>query len=266
MADPTPPQDRLAGLSREQRALLFEQVRRRKEKARAAALPAGIPRRPPGLEPLPLSFAQERLWFIDRMQPGLSAYNIPQALLITGETSPAVFAALLGEVVRRHEVLRTTFREVDGQPVQVIAPAGLWTLPLVDLSALPAELRGAQAKALAQEESDRPFDLARGPLLRAVFLRLAPAEHALLLTMHHIVSDGWSMGVLVREISALYGAARAGSPSPLPELPIQYADFAVWQRGWLRGEVLERQLAYWREKLAGVPATLDLPTDRPLPA
>ena len=265
MADPASPQDRLAGLSREQRALLFEQVRRRKEKARAAAPPAGIPRRPPGLEPLPLSFAQERLWFIDRMQPGLSAYNIPQALLIAGETSPAVFAALLGEVVRRHEVLRTTFREADGQPVQVIAPAGLWTLPLVDLSALPAELRGARAKALAQEESDRPFDLARGPLLRAVLLRLAPAEHALLLTMHHIVSDGWSMGVLVREITALYGAARAGSPSPLPELPIQYADFAVWQRGWLRGEVLERQLAYWREKLAGVPATLDLPTDRPLP-
>jgi amino acid adenylation domain-containing protein len=265
MADSTSPQDRLAGLSREQRALLFEQIRRRKEKERAAAPPEGIPRRPPGLEPLPLSFAQERLWFIDRLQPGLSTYNMPMALLIAGETSPAALAALLGEVVRRHEVLRTTFREAEGTPAQVIAPAGHWILPLVDLSALPAELRAAEARVLAQEESGRPFDLARGPLLRAALLRLAPAEHALLLTLHHIASDGWSMGVLVREITSLYGAVRAGTPSPLPELPIQYADFAVWQRGWLRGEALERQLAYWREQLAGVPATLDLPTDRPLP-
>ena len=266
MSESVPPQDRLAGLSREQRALLFEQIRRRKEKERAAAPPDGIPRRPPGLDPLPLSFAQERLWFIDRLRPGLSVYNMPLALRISGEPSPAIFAALLGEVVRRHEVLRTTFREADGQPVQVVAPAGGWTLPLVDLSALPAALRGTQAEALAQEESDRPFDLGRGPLLRAALLRLAPAEHALLMTMHHIVSDGWSMGVLVREITSLYGALAAGAPSPFPELPIQYADFAVWQRRWLAGEVLDRQLAYWRQRLAGAPASLDLPADRPRPA
>jgi amino acid adenylation domain-containing protein len=266
MTDPASQKDRLAGLSREQRAILFEQIRKRKEKERAAAPPAGIPRRPADLAPLPLSFAQERLWFIDRLQPGLAAYNIPQALLVRGEASPAVLAALLGEIVRRHEVLRTTFREVDGRPVQVIAPVGSWSLPLVDLSALPAAVRGAQSQRLAQEEADRPFDLAVGPLLRATLLRLAPDEHALLLDMHHIVSDGWSMGVLVREISALFAAARSGAPSPLPELPVQYADFAVWQRGWLRGETLERQLAYWRQKLAALPATLDLPTDRPLPS
>ncbi len=266
MTDPASPQDRLAGLSREQRAILFEQIRKRKEKERAAAPPAGIPRRPADLAPLPLSFAQERLWFIDRLQPGLAAYNIPQALLVRGEASPAVLAALLGEIVRRHEVLRTTFQEVDGRPVQVIAPVVRWSLPLVDLSALPAAVRMAQSQRLAQEEADRPFDLAAGPLLRATLLRLAPDEHALLLDMHHIVSDGWSMGVLVREISALFAAARSGAPSPLPELPVQYADFAVWQRAWLRGETLERQLAYWRQKLAGLPATLDLPTDRPLPS
>ncbi len=266
MADSTSPQDRLAGLSREQRALLFEQIRRRKEKGRAAGPPADIPRRPPGLAPLPLSFAQERLWFIDRLQPGLSAYNMPLALRITGEASPAILAALLGEVVRRHEALRTTFQEAGGQPVQVVAPAGEWILPLVDLSALPTDLRDAQARSLAEEESNRPFDLARGPLLRAALLRLAPAEHALLLTMHHIVSDGWSMGVLVHEITALYAAVVAGAPSPFPELPIQYADFAVWQRSWLVGGVLDRQLAYWRQRLAGAPASLPLPADRPRPA
>ena len=266
MSDPVSAQDRLAGLSREQRALLFEQIRRRKEKERAAAPPDRIPRRPPGLDPVPLSFAQERLWFIDRLQPGMTAYNIPQALLIRGELSPAILQALFGEIVRRHEALRTTFREVDGRPVQVIAPAGGWTLPLVDLSALPGEARTAEAERLAQEEAEMPFDLRHGPLLRATLIRLAPAEHALLLDMHHIVSDGWSMGVLVREITAIYAAAKAGAPSPLPELPIQYADFAVWQRRWLKGEVLARQLAHWRQALAGAPVSLELPADRPQPA
>ncbi len=272
MSDPASPQDRLAGLSREQRALLFEQIRRRKEKERAAAAPDRIPRRPPALSPLPLSFAQERLWFIDRLQPGLTAYNIPLALRITGATTPALLAGVLGEVVRRHESLRTSFGEVAGRPVQVIAPTGGWTLPLVDLTALPAERRMEAVRRQAQEEVDRPFDLSRGPLFRATLLRLAADDHALLVDMHHSISDGWSMGVLVREITALYGAAvhgmngGNGATSPLPELPIQYADFAVWQRGWFRGEVLQRQLSYWREKLAGLPPTLDLPTDRPLPA
>ncbi|PYQ65418.1 MAG: hypothetical protein DMF53_05585 [Acidobacteria bacterium] len=262
MSDPAVA-NRLAGLSREQRALLFEQLRKRKEAA--AGAPERIPRRPAAVPP-PASFAQERLWLIDRLQPGLAIYNMPLALRIAGEARPAVLRAVLGEIVRRHEVLRTTFREDDGQPVQVIAPPGSWELPLVDLAGLPAGVRDGLARRLAEEEGTRPFDLARGPLLRAALLRLAAAEHVLLLTMHHVVSDGWSMGVLVREVTQLYGAAASGMPSPLPELEIQYADFAVWQRGWLQGETLERQLAYWRQRLAGAPAALDLPADRPLPA
>ncbi|MFL6234427.1 MAG: amino acid adenylation domain-containing protein, partial [Thermoanaerobaculia bacterium] len=256
--------DRLAGLSREQRALLFEQLRKRKEQA--AAPPAGIPRRPPEPDPPPASFAQERLWLIDRLQPGLPTYNIPLALRIEGDAKAPVLRAVLGEIVRRHEVLRTTFREADGRPAQVIAPPGRWELPLVDLSGLSPGRRQETARRLAQEEAERPFDLQRGPLLRATLLRLAPAEHALLLNLHHIIADGWSLGVLVREITALYGAAATGAPSPLRELPVQYADFAVWQRGWLQGETLERQLAYWRQALAGLPPSLDLPADRPVPA
>ncbi|HEY3568484.1 MAG TPA: amino acid adenylation domain-containing protein [Thermoanaerobaculia bacterium] len=265
MSEPNPASP-LANLTREQRALLFERLRQRKERAEGPE-PERIPRRPPDLKPIPLSFAQERLWFIDRLEPGITAYNMPMALRVVGEASPALLAALLGEIARRHEVLRTTFRVVAGKQVaQVVAPPAPWHLPLVDLSALPAARREREAGRLADEEAARPFHLARGPLLRATLLRLAPAEQALLLNMHHIVSDGWSMGVLVREITELYAAAVAGAPSPLPELAIQYADFAVWQRGWLTGEVLERQLAYWRERLAGAPAVLDLPADRPLPA
>jgi amino acid adenylation domain-containing protein len=248
--------DRLAGLSREQRAALFEQLRKRKERAPETP-PDRIPRRPPGLDPVPASYAQERLWFLDRLAPGGTAYNMPLALRIQGDVSQATLETVLGELVRRHETLRTTFGERDGQPVQLIVPPGPWTLPLVDLSGLPAEDRDAESRRLAREEADRPFDLQRGPVLRAILLRLGEQEHALLLTLHHIVSDGWSMGVLVRDITALYGRAA------LPDLPIQYADFAVWQRGWLTGEVLERQVSYWRERLAGAPAQLDLPTDRP---
>ena len=216
--------------------------------------------------PLPLSFSQERLWFLDRLRPGDPSYNMPTALRALGDLSPALLEAVLGEVVRRHEALRTTFQLRDGQPAQVIAPPGQWSLPRVDLSGLPEGAAQAEARRLAQEEAVRPFDLERGPLLRAALLRLGPAEHALLLAMHHIVSDGWSMGVFVREITTLYGAALAGRPSPLPELPVQYADFTVWQRGWLTGAELERQLGYWRQRLAGAPASLDLPTDRPRPA
>ncbi len=272
---PAPARERLAELTREQRARLFDQVRKRQQQApRAGAAAARIPRRPAGLDPVPASFAQERLWFMDRLVPGNPAYNVPLALRIEGGLVPAALAAALGEVVRRHEALRTTFSERDGQPVQVIAPpAARFLLPRVDLGTLPATVRAAAARRLAQEEVERPFDLVRGPLLRTVLLRLGPAEHALLLGMHHIVSDGWSMGVLVREVSALYThltqlAAGGGlaSPSPLPGLPIQYADFAVWQRGWLTGEVVERQIAYWREQLAGAPAALALPADRPRPA
>jgi pristinamycin I synthase-3/4 len=238
--------------------------------AEAAPAPRRIPRRPPGLAPLPLSFSQERLWFLDRLAPGSTAYNIPLALRIEGDLEPERLAAALREIVRRHEALRTVFREREGKPEQVIALSGnetgdetgrrAWSLPRIDLSALPAGPRGAEARRLAQAEAERPFDLAAGPLLRAALLLLAEREHALLLAMHHIVSDGWSMGVLVREITALYGGG-----ARLPELPIQFADFAVWQRGWLQGEALERQTAYWRQRLAGFPPDLDLPADRPRP-
>ncbi|MFL6199189.1 MAG: amino acid adenylation domain-containing protein [Thermoanaerobaculia bacterium] len=255
--------DRLAGLSREQRAALFEQLRKRKE--RVDSPPDRIPRRPSGMEAIPASYAQERLWFLDRLAPGGAAYNMPLALRIRGDVSPAGLERVLGDLVRRHETLRTTFGERDGQPVQLVAAPGPWTLPLVDLSALSAADRDAESRRLAREDADRPFDLQRGPVLRATLLSLDARDCVLLLTLHHIVSDGWSMGVLVRDITALYGRSPVDpdGPSPLADLPIQYADFAVWQRGWLTGEVLERQVSYWRERLEGAPAQLDIPTDRP---
>ncbi len=270
--------ERLAGLSRAERALLFERIRRRRETAEGAAKGRErIPRRPAGMDPVPASFAQERLWLADRLLPDKALYNLPLALRIAGELAPAALDAVLGEVVRRHEALRTTFHERDGQPVQVIAPPGPWSVPVVDLAALPAARRERAARRLAEAAALRPFDLGRGPLLRAALLRLGAGDHVLFLGMHHIVSDGWSLGVLVREITALYGvaagpaaaaaaAAVASSAPPLPPLPIQYADFAVWQRRRLTGEGLDGQLAYWRERLAGAPAGLDLPTDRPRPA
>ncbi|HEX3530471.1 MAG TPA: amino acid adenylation domain-containing protein, partial [Thermoanaerobaculia bacterium] len=219
-------------------------------------------------EGMPLSFAQERLWFLDRLQPGNTAYNIPLALAARGDARPAALAAALGGMVRRHEVLRTTFGLRGGRAVQVITPPSPWMLPLVDLAALPARDRAAEASRLATQEAGRPFDLERGPVLRTTLLRLAPSEHALLLNVHHIAADGWSLGVMTAEIAALYRAAAAGSspqPSSLPPFSVQYADFAVWQRAWLQGEALERQLSYWRQRLAGAPA-LDLPLDRPRPA
>ncbi len=201
------------------------------------------------------------------MQPGNPAYNMFDALRAAGDLSPALLAAALGEVVRRHEALRTTFAERAGKPAQIVAPPpARWPLPVIDLAALPEGARLAEAERLSAAAAVRPFDLGRGPLLRSLLLRLAPADHALLLGMHHVVSDGWSMGVLVREVTALYAAALAGRPSPLPELPVQYADFAVWQRRWLSGDELERQLSYWRRRLAGAPGTIDLPFDRPRPA
>jgi amino acid adenylation domain-containing protein len=216
--------------------------------------------------PLPLSFAQERLWFLDRLQPGGTAYSVPLALSARGHLDLPVLAAALGEVVRRHEALRTIFAERDGAPAQVVLPPGGWILPVVNLAGLPAPLRESEARRLAAAEAGRPFDLGRGPLLRTDLLRLGAEEHLLLVSMHHVVSDGWSMGILVRELKVLSEALREGRPSPLPELPVQYADFAVWQRSWLAGEVLERQLAWWKERLRGAPAALDLATDRPRPA
>ncbi|HEV3048982.1 MAG TPA: condensation domain-containing protein, partial [Longimicrobium sp.] len=216
--------------------------------------------------PLPLSFAQQRLWFIDQLEPGSTAYNMPSALRLRGPLDPRVLERALGEVVRRHEALRTTFGESEGVPFQRVHPAGAARLELTDLSRLAPEERDAEARRLAREEVQRPFDLRAGPLFRMGLLRLAEDDHVLVLAMHHVVSDGWSTGLLFGELSALYEAFARGEPSPLPELPVQYADFAVWQRGWLSGEVLERQIAWWRDRLEGAPPLLELPTDHPRPA
>jgi len=216
---------------------------------------------------VPLSFAQQRLWFLDKFEKDSSFYNLPAIVNISGATlNVTALEKSLHEVTQRHEILRTTFTTIDGQPVQVIAPETHFTLPLSDLSGLSSAQRNDEAQRLAREEAQRPFNLATGPLVRARLLRLSPEDHVLLLSMHHIVSDGWSMGVLVREVAALYEAYAVGAESPLKELSLQYADYAVWQRDWLQGEVLDQQLAYWRKQLAGVPPVLELPTDYPRPA
>ena len=215
---------------------------------------------------LPLSFAQQRLWFIDQLDPGNSVYNFPVAVRLKGPLNLRALEQSLNEIVRRHEALRTTFSMVDGQPTQVIAPVLAITLPVIDLSELPEAERENEVRRLIVEEARCPFDLARGPLVRASVLQLSSEEQVGLLTMHHIVTDGWSAGILIREIAALYQAYCAGIPSPLAELPIQYADFAHWQREWLQGAVLQRQLDYWKHQLEGAPPLLELPEDHPRPA
>ncbi|MCY1020604.1 non-ribosomal peptide synthase/polyketide synthase [Pyxidicoccus sp. MSG2] len=217
-------------------------------------------------QPLPLSFAQQRLWFLEQLEPGRSTYNMPAAIRVEGPLDVSALERSLAELVRRHEVLRTTYRTQGSEAHQVIGAPTARALNRVDLGALPAATREAEALRLAREESERPFDLATGPLLRTTLLKLTDTEHLLVVVMHHIVSDGWTVTVLIREMSALYAAFVQGQPSPLPELPVQYADYAVWQRQWLVGEELERQLAYWKQQLAGAPPVLELPTDRPRPA
>jgi amino acid adenylation domain-containing protein len=216
-----------------------------------------------GATKAPLSFSQERIWFLDRLQPGAAVYNIPFAMQLRGALQPEALAATFREIARRHEALRTGFEEAEGRPVQVISGEAELEMPLIDLSGLPEPARQPELERLAHEEAGRPFDLRRPPLLRVRTIRLSAAEHALLATIHHIVSDGWSSGVLVNEVAALYAAFAEGRPSPLPDLPLQYADFAVWQRGWLAGEVLEQELAHWRGALAGASMVLDLPADHP---
>jgi amino acid adenylation domain-containing protein len=254
---------------------LFEQptvreLARRVDEARGASvtLPASAPplkkiEREGGL---PLSFAQQRLWFLDQLEPGSPTYNIPIVLRLSGSLEVSALQSSINALLRRHETLRTSFSVHENEPVQVIAPFSALTLPLIDLSALPSEQAHIEATSLRDAESRQGFDLAEGPLLRVKLLRLSDEEHVLLLTMHHIIADGWSMGILVREVAALYEAHRSGAEAGLPELPIQYADYAVWQREYLSGEVLAQQLEYWKTQLAGAPAVLELPTDRPRPA
>ncbi|NRD48556.1 non-ribosomal peptide synthase/polyketide synthase, partial [Corallococcus exiguus] len=215
---------------------------------------------------LPLSFAQQRLWFMDQLQPGTATYNMPYALRLEGPANVSALERAFGELIRRHESLRTTFHAHEGEPVQRIHSTVDFVLDRVGLEHLTEDARQAEVQRLAAEEALRPFDLTRGPLLRASILTLTEQQHVLLMTLHHIVSDGWSRGVLVREVATLYSAFVQDRPSPLPELPVQYADFAVWQRSWLQGEVLDAQLGYWKQQLSGAPALLELPTDKPRPA
>jgi amino acid adenylation domain-containing protein len=268
---------RLERLSPKQLALLARHMEiRGREKGTVA--PAGAPAAdagPGGLRRAiprisrdrdpPLSFGQERLWFLNRLEPESATYNMPGAVRLQGGLSVEHLDASLREVVRRHEVLRTTYEGSDESPRQVAHERYAFDVSVVDVSGIDASAREAVVADCAVREARRPFDLARGPVVRAQLVRVGSDEHVLLFTMHHIASDGWSMGVLVREVAVLYDAYAAGQPSPLPELPIQYADYGHWQRSWLSGEVLERRLEHWKGRLAGAPAALELPTDRPRP-
>ncbi len=228
---------------------------------------AAIPRRgTDGEAGPPLSFGQQRLWFLDRLEPGSSAYNMPAAVHLGGNLAPAALARALAEIERRHAVLRATFGTVAGKPVQRLRPPGRPRLATVDLCGLAAGRREEVASGLLARGARRPFDLARGPLWRLSLLRLAAGEHQLLLNLHHIVCDGWSVALLTRELAALYAAFVAGAPSPLAPLPLDYADFAAWQRAHLAGPAYGELVAYWRRQLAGAPPLLQLPTDRPRPA
>ncbi|HJR06705.1 MAG TPA: amino acid adenylation domain-containing protein, partial [Pyrinomonadaceae bacterium] len=255
-------------LTPEQQSLLMLMLREKAAK-QADAQPrraSGSIQPAPGQGSAPLSFAQQRLWFLDQFEPESAVYNIPAAVRLSGALDVAALERSFNEVVRRHEILRTGFALVDGQPAQEIADSLNMALPVLDISGMSEDEREAEVRRRASAEAQLPFDLTRAPLWRATLLRVADDEHVLLLTMHHIVSDAWSMGILIREVATLYEAYTRGAASPLAELPIQYADFAHWQREWLAGEALEAQLSYWREQLRDSPKLLELPTDRPRPA
>ena len=215
--------------------------------------------------PAPLSFAQERLWFLDQLQPNQPLYNEAYAFRLEGSLNVTALTQSLNEIVCRHEVLRVNFTTIDRQPFQIISPILTLALPIVDLQLLSKDKLKAEVQRLVTEEQARPFDLANDPLVRVTLLQLDEAQYVLLFTMHHIVCDQWSFGVIIREIVALYKAFFRDKPSSLPKLPIQYIDFAIWQRQWLQGEVLEAQVSYWKQQLSGAPALLELPTDHPRP-
>ncbi|MBW4609137.1 MAG: amino acid adenylation domain-containing protein [Hassallia sp. WJT32-NPBG1] len=253
---------KIAELSPEKRELLLQRLKQKQ----GNITPTKIARQSRESNSFPLSFSQQRLWFFNQLEPDSCAYNIPAAVRLTGLLNISALSHSISEILRRHEALRTTFTTVDGQPVQTINPAFSCTLPLIDLQALSQAEREQETLRLARAEAQRPFDLEKGPLLRVTLLRLEEQDHVILFTMHHIVSDGWSTGILIRELTTLYQGCDRGQPCNLPELPIQYVDFAVWQRQWLQGEVLNKQLNYWKQQLGGNLPVLELPTDRPRPA
>ena len=214
----------------------------------------------------PLSFAQQRLWFLEQLEPGSPVYNVIEALHLDGPLDVPALERSFSEIVRRHEALRTNFVCVDGQPAQIISPEREFRIDVVDMRALSPAERDAEAKQLLRDEARRPFDLTRDLLLRVTLARLTTTEHVLILTMHHIASDAWSISVLYQELGRLYEGFAENNPVKLPDLPIQYPDYAVWQRDWMKGAVLERELAYWKDRLAGAPESLNLPTDQLRPA
>ena len=214
---------------------------------------------------LPLSFAQQRLWFLDQLEPDSPFYNIPGGLRLTGKLRVEALEASLNQLVQRHEVLRTRFKSVQGKPQPEILPGLALTIHKIDLTPSSAEQQAEQLRTLALQEAQQPFNLSEGPLFRVKLLKLSESEHIILFTLHHIISDGWSVGILIREVVVLYEAFIARKPSPLPPLQLQYADFAAWQRQWLQNEVLEVQLNYWKTQLKGSPPLLEMPTDRPRP-
>lgn len=253
---------RIASLSSSKFALLMEEMKRK------ARLRTQIPviERQGEVHYFPLSYAQQRVWLVDQLDPGTPLFDMPVAWHLRGSLDVKAMEAAFTEICRRHESLRTTFTLRDGQPVQVVGPPRRIELPIIDLMALPQQERQLETRRLAANWRALAFDLEHGPLIQICLLKLGEAHHALLITLHHIISDGWSLQILLRELSTLYDAYSQGKASPLSDLEVQYGDYAVWQRGQLQGKLFERQLAYWKEKLSHAPALLELPTDRPRPA
>ncbi len=254
--------DKVAGLSPAKRALLERMLKERAKDDHLGNRP--IPKRAAGAA-TPLSFNQEILWILDRLLPGGTAYNVPRIIRLVGDLRVDALERALDTIVARHEVIRTTYRDIDGTPVQIINPPAPVAIRLADLSGLAADVREAEAQRLLVEATRHSFDLAHELMLRAEVIRMGAADHFLLLLTHHIASDGWSRGVLFHELCLLYDAFCRGDPNPLPDLPLQYADFANWQRSLSAGDVLNKQVAYWKGRLAGAPALIELPLDHPRP-
>ncbi|MDX6500090.1 MAG: hypothetical protein QOG23_3350 [Blastocatellia bacterium] len=252
----------LAGLSPAKRALLELRLMQKRPAGTAKRI---ISRRENG-EPAPLSYNQQGLWVLNQLMPGTSLYHTPVAVRLTGALDVDALRNALNSIVARHDALRTSFTTLDGTPSQAVAPVVTLDLPLSDLSSEPDTEREAAAQRLLQHEARRPFDLSQGPLIRSILVRLSEQEHILLVTMHHIVTDGWSVGIFQRELSALYLAEQNGQPATLPELPIQYPDYSSWQRRWFAGELYQSQLSYWKKQFEPLPPALELPTDHPRPS
>lgn len=256
--------DRIAGLSPRELAALSQRLKRRQADPRRGAEKPVVAAAGPDRD-FPLSFAQERLWFIDQLDPGGSAYNVSLAMVVRGRLDEGALESAWNEVIRRHGVLRTVFPAVDGRPVQKILAPRRRRLPRVALDGLPEPRREPEMRRWVRRQAGVGFDLARGPLLHSALVTLSPGERVVVFTLHHIVSDGWSMRILIDEMKLLYRACHRGEPSPLPELPVQYADYALWQRQHLDCGGLEEQRAFWRRELGDAPRLLELPTDRPRP-